>query len=256
MADAASEAAPALAGGTTLRLHESATLVGCYRWVEHRLFELTGSWAPEAATPAVQLHLDEVSIQHAWHADLFSDRLPVLDGVDPAALTVPCGPVAGPLLAAVAASAAAVGGAEGDMDDDAEDDVNDDDVDDDVEDADDDADGDPDDDTEGAEDDTGGDTGSVLADVARLTALYRVLVPRLLTSYDRHLGRAAPVTDAPLIRALRLVLRDELETWLAGESLVQELVVTPEAARVASETQARLESLTLEVPGGIVAWPK
>ena len=35
------------------------------------------------------LHLDEVSGQHAWHAELWAARLPVLDGIDREALTRP-----------------------------------------------------------------------------------------------------------------------------------------------------------------------
>ena len=38
---------------------------------------------------AVQVHLDGQSLRHAWHADLWADRLPVYAGADPTGLTVP-----------------------------------------------------------------------------------------------------------------------------------------------------------------------
>ena len=73
-----------------------ATLLGAYRWTEHRLFELTGAWAAEPAPPAVRVHFDVVSGEHAWHAELWAARLPVLDWFDPDAVTGPLGS-AGPL---------------------------------------------------------------------------------------------------------------------------------------------------------------
>ena len=51
----------------------------------------------------------------------------------------------------------------------------------------------------------------------RLAALYRVVLPRLVTSYERHLRVASATTDGPVARALRLVLNDEIEDWQAGE---------------------------------------
>ncbi len=87
-----------------LPLERAAELVGAYRWVERRLFELTGAWAAEADLPALQVHLDRVSTEHAWHAELWEDRLPVLDGTDREALTRPVGPALGPLVDALAAT--------------------------------------------------------------------------------------------------------------------------------------------------------
>lgn len=70
--------------------HEQAAAVhGAYRWVEHRLFALAGAWAARGTNdPGARLLLDEASLQHAWHARLWADRLPVLDGVDPDRFTV------------------------------------------------------------------------------------------------------------------------------------------------------------------------
>jgi len=85
-----------------LPIHTSAQLVGGYRWIEHRLFELTGAWAAQAPLAEVQLYFDETSARHAWRAGLWADRLPVLDGLDPDALTVPFGPAVTPLFEALA----------------------------------------------------------------------------------------------------------------------------------------------------------
>src|SRR5271155_836097 len=58
--------------GRGLTLTEAGALVGCYCWIERRLFALTGSWVQEMEDPATQIHLDEVSFQHAWHAELWA----------------------------------------------------------------------------------------------------------------------------------------------------------------------------------------
>lgn len=184
-----------------LTLAQAAERFGAYRWAEQRLFELTGAWAAEATSPEARIHLDVVSGQHAWHAELWAARLPVLDGTDREALTRPAGPVLGPLLDEVAR-------------------------------------------THGT--------------VPRLAALYRVVVPRLLTTYGRHLRRTAPVADAPAVRALRLVRRDEIESWEAGEALLEHLVVGAGDAAAAAAVQARLEAgLVASWAGcGLLPWPE
>jgi len=209
---------PAGSGATALPIHLAAHLVGAYRWTEHRLFELTGAWAAEVPVPAVQVHLAGAAGQHAWHAELWAERLPVLDGVDPEALTRPLGPAMGPLLAALAGDpAAAPAPAPA---------------------------GDP---------AASGGHGVV----QRLTGLYRVVMPRLLTSYALHLTRVVPATDGPTIRALTLVSRDDLELWRAGEALLQEVLRRPHDVAVAAAVQQRLESVVVaEGAGpGLVPWP-
>ncbi len=178
----------------------AAELYGAYCWLERRLYELTGAWAGEAAPPEVQIHLDEVSWQHAWHSELWSARLPVLDGIDPEALTRPSGPAAAPLLDALA---------------------------------------------------------ELDGPVERLAGLYRVVLPRLLATYARHLRRGAAVADAPGMRALRLVRWDEIMSWEAGEALLQGLLTGPEEAAAAAGAQQRLESSVVAsgVSSGIVPWP-
>lgn len=184
-----------------LTLFRTAELVGAYRWTERRLFELTGAWAVEADAPAVRLHLDRVSAEHAWHAELWAARLPVIDGVDPDALTRPLGPAVGPLMEALAATAGTVG---------------------------------------------------------RLAGLYRVVLPRLLVTYHRHLERAVAVADGPVVRALRLVRRDEAESWAQGESLLEGALATPSDADAAAEVQRRLEATVVAAGAGegLVPWPE
>ncbi len=184
-----------------LPLERAAEHVGAYRWVERRLFELTGAWAAEADLPAVQVHLDRVSTEHAWHAELWEDRLPVLDGTDREALTRPAGPALGALIDTLAA------------------------------------------------------TGQTLG---RLAGLTRVVLPRLLVTYDRHLARAVPVADGPVVRALRLVRRDELEAWAEGEALLEGALRTTADAAVVAEAQQRLEAAVVgaAIGGGLVPWPR
>jgi len=195
-------------GYPALPLARTAELVGEYRWIEAALYRLLGSWVTDMPVAAVQVHLDAQSMRHAWHAELFADRLPVLAGVDPDALTRPS--------AATAAVVAALEGIE-------------------------------------PVPDGRGSTWPPAADVPverpgalpRLAGLYRVVLPRLVTSYTRHLAVLSPVADGPLRRALQLVLRDGQDDWMAGERLVQRLVNRPHDVAAVHGFQERLESVAV-----------
>lgn len=63
-------------------LLETARVVGGYRWVELRLFEIMGRWVQQVPEPEVKLHLATESFHHSWHADLFFGVLPVTAAVD------------------------------------------------------------------------------------------------------------------------------------------------------------------------------
>lgn len=184
----------------SLPLPTTAALVGGYRWIEQRLFELLGGWAAGATRPELRVHLDQQSARHAWHASLWADRLPVRDGVSADELTV-----------APAVAARVLDGLDG-----------------------------------------SGSEGAPL-----LAGLYRVVLPRLVTGYRCHLGATAPVSDGPVIRALRLVLTDEIEDWHAGERLVQSLLVRPEDVAAVSALQHKLESWVVEAGtgAGLTGWP-
>jgi hypothetical protein len=182
-----------------LDLQRAAGVLGAYCAVERSLFELTGAMAVEGGTePAVAVRLDALSGEHAWHAELWADRLPVLSGVDAQALVVLPDPLTWVF----------------------------------------------------AELRSGGPVG-------RLAGLFRVVLPRLVTSYQRHLRAASTVAETPTRRALRLVLRDEIEAWAGGEALVEGLLRGPGDVSAAAQAQLALETGLVEagLGAGLVPWP-
>jgi hypothetical protein len=184
---------------TALDLHQAARLVGAYCAIERRLFELTGSLAIEAEMPPeVLVYLDSLSTEHAWHAELWADRLPVVSGIDAAALVELPRP-AKEVFDAIASAGPA----------------------------------------------------------EQMVGLFRVVLPRLIASYADHEASASAASEQPNLRALRLVLRDEVEALVTGEALVQAFLGTPEAVAAAGETVVRLEStlVTASVIPGFVPWP-
>jgi hypothetical protein len=168
-----------------LSFEDSARRVGAYRWIEHRLFEVTGGWAVGGGDAALSVHASEMSLQHAWHAELWEERLPAVAWADHAQLT-----------AAPPAVAAALD-----------------------------------------------ELASTEDPVSRLAGLYRALLPKLLATYDAHAAATVAVTDGPVIRALTLVRRDEVDQLAAGNALLAELAGGPEARRRAEEAEARVDAL-------------
>jgi hypothetical protein len=69
-------------------IEQLAERVGGYCWREHRLFELTGSWASGEGDPVLRIYCSALSARHAARAARWRDRLPVRAGVDAAALIV------------------------------------------------------------------------------------------------------------------------------------------------------------------------
>ncbi len=182
-----------------LDMHRAAALLGGYCAVERRLFELCGFLAADPeAEPGTQVALDALSGEHAWHAELWADRLPVLSGVDARELVVLPPPLEGLF----------------------------------------------------------GDLWSG-THLERLAGLFRVVLPRLVASYTHHSQTAEPVSEAPTMRALRLVLRDETEALVMGESLVERLLTSPEAVSAAGRVVVTLETRLVEagVGTGLVPWP-
>ncbi len=209
-------------GVRALSLHAQARLVGSYRWLERRLFEVLGSWVASEPVPEAQMLFDVYSLQHAWHAELFADRLPALDSVDPDTLVSPpsaevdrmCGLLAG---VAPAGDGSSSGGG-----------------------------------LIGSGDGPGVPAGGTLP---RLVGVARVVLPRLLVGYNLHLRRVSPVVDAPMTRCLRLVLRDEIEQWQALEALTQALLRRPHDVAVVTAHQQRLEEIIAGAGAGLVPWP-
>jgi hypothetical protein len=171
---------------TARSLEESAVRHGAYRWVERRLFELTGAWAAAPGlTDEARVFCFEASAQHAWHAELWRARLPVLDGIDPERLTRPAGRAVEPMLSDLAPGAFE------------------------------------------ADDESAGRRFVV--------GLSRVVLPLLLASYRDFAHELVPVTDAPAIRAVVLVVRDEEEELARAQALADGLLIEPDAASEAAE---------------------
>jgi hypothetical protein len=207
-------------GVVPLSLGTAAAVVGEYRWIENALYALLGEWVADMPVAAVKVHLDGQSLRHAWHAELWADRLPVLSGEDPAALTVPSAPARA--LFATLTGVPVVTDLPGSS-------------------------------WPPASDEPAGRPGAL----PRLAGLYRVVLPRLVVTYDRHLRAASSATDRPVARALRLVLNDELEDWRAGEHLVQRLVTRPHDVAAVHEFLQHLESAVVGAGArsGLVTFP-
>lgn len=180
-----------------LGLEEQASLTGAHRWVELRLFEILGGWVADETSEPARVLFDLHSRQHAWHSELFGDRLPVLDWIDPVALTRPPSPQAENAL------------------------------------------------------ELAGAAGSTLL---RLVGSGRFLLPRLVAGYTLHLERATSVADAPLRRALRLVLRDEIEAWQASELMLESMLRDRHDAEAAARHFASLEGALSGSGQGLFSW--
>jgi len=194
-----SEGAPAERAERGLGIEDSGRLLGAYAWAEGRLFAVLGAWAADEGVPEAAVLFDALSRQHAWHASLFTDCLPLLPGLEPSAATAP--PTAG---AAEALDRLA------------------------------------------SFDDSAG----------RMAALARVVLPRLVTGYRRHLAEARPMSDAPVVRALRLVVRDEVEALLDAEGVLEALVAGQRPLAEVLVPAAHLEELLAGSGPGLVPWPE
>jgi hypothetical protein len=201
--------ADGVASAGALDLTSLRRVLGGYQWVERRAFEVLGSWVATEAVPQVRVLFDVHSQQHAWHAELFAERMPSIDGVDSASYVLPPSAEVDRLFATLGG-----GGTPGD-----------------------------------ASRPAAGGT------LLRLVGLSRVLLPRLVAGYGRHLRRCAPVADAPVARALRLALRDDVEGWQATEAMVQGLVRRPNDVQVVTAHQEALEERIAGAGPGLVPWP-
>lgn len=79
----------------------------------------------------------------------------------------------------------------------------------------------------------------------RLVGLVRVVVPDLVAGYEEDLAASSAVADAPVIRALRLVLADEQEDWRAALVLLRSHLRTEGDVVRAAAHQSALERLLL-----------
>lgn len=74
-----------------LTLQETARRVAGYAWAEARLFEVLGGWVPTTPELEVKLWLVTQSSHHAWHAQLWRERLPALGAPTPEHPDTPAG---------------------------------------------------------------------------------------------------------------------------------------------------------------------
>jgi len=88
-----------------LTLRDAARVAGHSRWLEMRLFEVVGEWVAAESDPAVKAMLARQSLHHAWHADVWRDRVPLVAHLDADELTVPAGPGAVAMVDTLAATA-------------------------------------------------------------------------------------------------------------------------------------------------------
>jgi hypothetical protein len=188
-----------------LTLVGTAQLVGGYRWIEGRLFEVLGSWVTTETVHEARLLFDVQSQLHAWHSELWAERIPSVEGVsDPDSVTRAPSDGVDELLSALGGS-------------------------------------------------HDGEFGS--GTLVRLVGLSRVVLPRLLAGYLRHQRLAAPASDAPVVRALRLTIGDEVDAWQQTELIVQGLIRRPHDVAVVTAYQQHLESLIAGSGPGLVPWP-
>ena len=181
----------------SLGMEDTACLLGAYSYIEGRLYEVLGVMAADESLPRAALLLEELSQQHAWHASLFADRVPLVGGLDPAPRRSSIGTTVELALARVA---------------------------------------------------------GISHSSERLAVLSRSVLPRMATGYRRHLARANPTSDGPVIRALRLVVRDEVEAALECEAVLEECLAGSDPA-VALGAVTAIEKLLAPGGPGLVPWP-
>jgi hypothetical protein len=86
--------------------------------------------------------------------------------------------------------------------------------------------------------------------VERLVAVYGVLKPHLLASYEDHLSRANAVYEPPTLRILARCAEDERRHTAAGMVVLGHLASAPGLADRGKAWQAKLEAL-LRAAGGV-----
>jgi hypothetical protein len=91
--------------GSAFTLEETARRLGCYRWVELRLYEAMGGWVGSIPELDVRLAVGGACRAHAWHAGVWLDRFPMVRELDIETATAPAVAAVAALLEAVAAPA-------------------------------------------------------------------------------------------------------------------------------------------------------
>jgi len=86
--------------------------------------------------------------------------------------------------------------------------------------------------------------------IEHVVAIYRVLKPHLLATYEAHLVSANAVYEPPTCRILTRCIEDERRHVAAGETVLRHLLRTPELETRARACETRLWAL-LEAAGGV-----
>jgi hypothetical protein len=182
--------------GASPSLEAAAHRIGHYCWIEMRAFETLGAWSASVPEPELRAMLATHSRQHAWHAELWHDLLPVIGEAGVERFVEPPSSVSVTFVEALAAP------------------------------------------------------GAPERTIEKLAGAYRVLVPHAVAAYQRHLSGSSQISDGATIRALRLVLSDQVEHWREGEATLQSLLRSEGDVDRAASHQARLEKL-LVAAGGV-----
>jgi hypothetical protein len=198
--------------GMTRSFEAAARRIGRYCWIEMRAFETLGAWSGSVPEPDVAATLATHSRQHGWHAELWHDLLPVI-GEAPGPSGPPPSAKSGErgVEADRYIEAPSAGW--------------------------------------GAVTDALAEPAAPEQTIEKLVGAYRVLLPRTVTAYRGHLATASPLSDGPTIRALELVLSDQVRHWHDGEALVQAQLRSDVEVERAATHQARLESLLVRAGG-------
>src|SRR5688572_23642099 len=85
--------------------------------------------------------------------------------------------------------------------------------------------------------------------VARLTAVYRVLEPHLVSAYVYHADATDPLADTPTVRLLRQLAAFGQAHVAWGQAVLESLAREPESRRRISQVQADLEAKLVESGG-------
>jgi Protein of unknown function (DUF455) len=85
--------------------------------------------------------------------------------------------------------------------------------------------------------------------VSRLTAVYRVLEPHLVSSYVYHADATDPLADAPTVRLLRQLAAVGQSHVAWGQAVLETLAKAPDEHRHALAVQAELEGMLVESGG-------
>jgi len=89
--------------------------------------------------------------------------------------------------------------------------------------------------------------------IERLTGIYRVLKPHLISHYSALITAANPVFEPPTIRILERIREEETHHVERGLVLLGDLLDSPEKHRRAAQWQAHLEDL-LAASGGVTGF--